>query len=217
MALYVIYTLASQVIAVKIASFELGFVSLVAPAAVLIFPFTFQLTDIVNEKFGRSETHKMIFIAFITQVFMVFFFWVGTRLSPAPFWELQDFWGQIFGLVPRITIASWIAFLASENLDAWLYATIKRLTGGRLLWVRNIFSDVPSIGLDSVLFVTIAFYGVLPLPPLILGQLVIKLFMGVIDTPLMYLSRWIMKEDTGDRSSQPQASALNGGPAGFGE
>lgn len=191
-ALYVIYTLASQVMATKIASFELMAVSLVAPAAVLIFPFTFQVTDMVNERFGRAETQRMILIAFVTQVFMVFFFWAGTLLKPAPFWGQQEFWQSIFGLVPRITIASWVAFLISENFDAWLYALLKERTGGRLLWLRNMFSDTFSIGLDSLIFVTLAFYGVIPIVPLIIGQLATKWFMGLIDTPLIYLSRRIM-------------------------
>lgn len=135
-ALYVIFIALSQILAAKIALFDLGFTEITAPAAVLIFAVTFLITDIVNEKFGRKETHKMIFIAFVTQVVMVTFIYIGTYLKPAPFWQNQQAWELIFGLVPRITVASWITFLVSENLDAYLFAFIKKLTGGSYLWIR---------------------------------------------------------------------------------
>jgi uncharacterized integral membrane protein (TIGR00697 family) len=188
----VIYLALSQIIASKIAAFDLGFKTFYAPAAVLIFPFTFQITDIVNEAFGRYEVHRMILITFITQVLMTFFLWLGTIIAPAPFWQYQTSWHNIFSMVPRITIASWVAFLISENLDAILYAKIRNLTKGRYLWMRNIFSDVPSLAIDSFIFVTIAFYGVMPLWPLIVGQVILKWIVGIADTPFMYLSRWIL-------------------------
>ncbi len=191
-ALYVIYLALSQIIASKIAGFDLGFKTFFAPAAVLIFPFTFQITDIVNEAFGRFEVHRMIFIAFATQVLMTFFLWLATIISPAPFWQFQPSWHNIFSLVPRITLASWIAFLVSENLDAILYAKIRSLTKGRYLWMRNVFSDIPSLAIDSLIFVTIAFYGVMPLLPLIMGQVILKWIVGIADTPFMYLSRKIL-------------------------
>ncbi|MEK9135227.1 MAG: VUT family protein, partial [Patescibacteria group bacterium] len=58
--------------------------------ATLIFSVTFLLTDIVNEKFGRKETQKMILIAFITQIAATFFIWLSISLKPAPFWQDQD-------------------------------------------------------------------------------------------------------------------------------
>lgn len=191
-ALYVVYLALSQIIASKIATFNLGFKTFYAPAAVLIFPFTFQITDIVNEAFGRFEVHRMIFIAFITQVIMTFFLWLGTIIPSAPFWQYQDSWHNIISLVPRITLASWIAFLISENLDAILYAKLRDLTKGKFLWIRNIFSDIPSLALDSIIFVSLAYAGVMPVISLIIGQIVLKWVVGVIDTPFMYLSRYIL-------------------------
>ncbi|MFX0035711.1 MAG: queuosine precursor transporter, partial [Candidatus Hermodarchaeota archaeon] len=94
----------------------------------------------------------------------------------------------------RITAASWIAFLITENLDAILYAKFKILTKGKKLWFRNVFSDIPTLALDSVIFVSIAFGGLLPLWPIIWGQILTKWFFGVIDTPFMYLSRGIISE-----------------------
>jgi uncharacterized integral membrane protein (TIGR00697 family) len=191
-ALYVTFLLVAQVLAVKIAHFDLGFKSFTAPAGILVFSVTYLLTDIVNEKFGRKETHKMIFIAFLTQVAAVFFFWLGVKLDAAPFWQLQDTWEEIFGFVPRITLAGWTAFLISENFDAYVFAWFKKLTKGKQLWTRNALSSLPALALDSFIFIPLAFYGKAEIWPLILGQIVIKWLVGLINIPFMYLNRWIL-------------------------
>jgi queuosine precursor transporter len=190
--LYVAFVLISNILAYKIATFDLGFVTFFATSAVLIFSVTFLLTDIVNEKFGRKETQKMIFIAFITQIAVAFFIWLAISLKPAPFWADQKIFAQIIGFAPRIMLASWIAFLISENADAYLFAWFKKLTNGKHLWMRNAFSSIPSMALDTLFFVTIAFYDVQPLLPLITGVLAIKWLVGIVDIPFMYLNRWIM-------------------------
>jgi len=190
--LYVAFVLISNVLAFKIATFDLGFVTFYATAGVLVFSVTFLMTDIVNEKFGRKETHKMIFIAFLTQVAVTLFIYLAIMLPGAPFWTGQEAFVSIFGFVPRVILASWISFLISENFDAILYAMFKKATGGKHLWMRNAFSSIPSMALDTVIFVTIAFYGIQPLVPLITGVLVLKWLVGIVDIPFMYLNRWMM-------------------------
>lgn len=200
-ALFILFITMSQILAAKIGDFSIGDYQITAPVAVLIFPFTFQITDMVNENFGRKKTHRMIFIAFITQILMVFFIWFSIEIPGAPFWgfdwqsdptEAQTFWINFLGSSIRITIASWISFLITENLDALLFAKLKKITKGKNLWIRNIFSDIPTLALDSFIFVTLAFGGLLPIWPIIWGQLLTKWFFGVVDTPFMYLSRGIV-------------------------
>ncbi len=190
--LYVTFILVAQILAAKISVFDLGFQKFFGPSGVLVFSITYLLTDIVNEKFGRKETHKMIAIAFVSQVAMVFFLWLGTIFPPAPFWTLQGPWQQIFGLVPRITLASWIAFLISENFDAYVFHLFKRITKGNYLWMRNVFSSIPALLLDSLLFIPLAFYGVMPLLPLIIGQTAVKWLVGLVNIPFMYLNKAIL-------------------------
>jgi hypothetical protein len=190
--LYVVFVALSQIVAAKVAKYDLGFVTVTAPAAVLIYSVTYLFTDIVNERFGRREVHKMILIAFVTQLAMVFFLWLGTELPPAPFWKDQKAWESIVGVVPRITVASWVAFLVSENLDAWVYDLFRRLTKGRHLWMRNAFSSVPALTIDTFLFISIAFWGRMPMIPLIQGQLYTKWLVGLINIPFMYFNRWLM-------------------------
>ena len=193
--LYVAFVLFSNITATKIALFDLGFYKFFAPAAVIIFSVTFLMTDIVNEKFGRKETHRMIFIAFLAQVAVAFFTWLILSLTPAPFWNNQEIFSILLGQVPRIMIATWIAFLISENLDAYIFDWFKKKTAGKHLWMRNVFSSLPSMMIDSVIFVTIAFYGLQPIWLLILGVIATKWLVGIIDIPFMYLSRWIMYKE----------------------
>ncbi|MEO0102259.1 MAG: queuosine precursor transporter [candidate division WOR-3 bacterium] len=189
---YIIYLALAQILATKISTFNFGIFSISAPAAVLIFPFTFQIIDIVNEAFGKSAVRRMILLAFLSQVFMNLFLIMGLNLPPAPFWSGNETWQKIFALIPRITIASWIAFLLSQNFDAFLYDFLRRLTKEKMLWLRNVVSDVLSLTLDSFLFITLAFYGRQPVIPLIFGQIIIKGIIGGLDFPFLYLSRWAM-------------------------
>ncbi|MFX1254663.1 MAG: queuosine precursor transporter [Promethearchaeota archaeon] len=201
-AIYVLFLTCAQFFAAKIAQFDFGIGSWIAPAGVIVFPFTLQITDMVNEKFGRRETYRMILIALASQIIMVFFLIVAG--IPTAITEPNSVSGDplaAFAIVPRITIASWIAFLISENFDAWIYDKIRLYIQEKssnqwwkFLWIRNVFSDFLSLGLDSLIFVPLAFLGVYTneiLLSVIIGQLAIKWILGIIDTPYMYLTRWI--------------------------
>jgi len=186
----------SQILAAKIAQFDFFFFKVSAPAAVIIFAVTFLITDIVNEKFGRAATHRMIFVTFITQIALIVFIWVSsTGLPPAPFWSGQESWSTVFGLVPRIILASWVTFLISENMDAWLFERFYVMTKGKHLWARNVFSTVPSLTVDTVIFVTLAFAGTdIPLGSVMVGQFVTKYAVAIINIPFMYLNRIFLGE-----------------------
>ena len=215
LASYILFLTLAQFFAAKIATFDLSFIllgSFTAPVGVIVFPFTLQITDMVNEKFGRGAVYDMIWIAFICQVMMVIFLIFATSLpvlfEPDPL--------SAFALVPAITLASWISFIISERFDAWIYDElrqwIQKRTGEKndwwkFLWIRNVFSDILSLGLDSIIFIPLAFF-IIPIiqsffdPSIspsslelifqfIIGQLAVKWFLGLIDTPFMYLTRWI--------------------------
>lgn len=192
-ALYVLFTTLSQIMAAKIATFDLIIVTVTAPAAVLIFAVTFLITDIVNEKFGQRQVHAMILITFVTQVAMMVFLYIGGELPPAPFWTNQSAWDSLLGTVPRIMIASWITFLVSENLDAWLFSVTKRITKGKHLWARNVFSSAPALTVDTVVFVTLAFAGTgAPVVAIMMGQFATKYLVSILNIPFMYLNRYVL-------------------------
>lgn len=136
----------------------------------------------------------MIFLAFIAQVIFAVFTYLAISMQGAPFFEGQSAFETVLGSVPRIALAGWVAFLISENLDAYLFAWFKKVTGGKHLWMRNAFSSLPAMLVDSVLFVTLAFYGVMPILPLIIGLTVMKWLVGIIDIPFMYASRAVLRK-----------------------
>jgi len=179
---YAIYLGASQILAARIVVLDLGFYSLYAPAAVFIYPFVAQAIDMINEVYGRRRAHLAIGIAFVTQVLLVTFMAMVNRLPPAPFFQFEEAWQSIFNLGIRITGASWIAFLVCQNLDAYVFAWLKKRYEGNVL-LRSVTSDVLDLTLDSLIFVSLAFYGAMPLLPLIVGQIVSKNIIGFLDTP----------------------------------
>lgn len=191
-ALYCTFVVLSQIMAAKVASYDLIFVTVFAPTAVLVYAVTYLFTDVVNEKFGRAAVHRMILIALACQIAMVFFLYISTVLSPAPFWSGQDFWAGIFGIVPRITIASLISFYVSENIDAIIFDVFKKYTHGRHLWARNVISSIPALTIDTLIFIPLAFYGTMPIMSLMVGQMLTKWLVGIISIPFMYLNRWTL-------------------------
>lgn len=190
---YTIYLGASQILAARIVIFDLGLYSFYAPSAVFIYPFIAQSIDMINEVYGRKRTHLAIAIAFITQVLLVTFILMINNLPPAPFFKFEDAWKDIFGLGIRITGASWLSFLICQNLDAYVFAWLKKRYEGRI-FLRSITSDLLDLTLDSIIFVTLAFYGVMPVVPLITGQIISKNIIGFLDTPwFLWYKRLLQK------------------------
>jgi len=194
-AFYTIYLAASQILASRPINFDLGIWQFYAPAAVFIYPFIAQAIDMINEVYGRKKTHLAITIAFITQVLLVTFIVMVNSLSPAPFFQFENAWQNLFGLSIRITAASWISFLICSNLDALVFAKLKQRFIHRenafkldtslnpYIWLRSSVSDIIDLTLDSLIFVTLAFYGVMPVIPLITGQIISKNIVGFLDNP----------------------------------
>jgi hypothetical protein len=197
-AFYVTLVVFANIAVSKTIAFDFGFAQFFAPATVLIFSVTFLLTDIINEKFGKKETQRMILIALFSQIALVLFSYLVLQAQGAPFFQNQAAFESLLSNVPRIVIASLISFYVSENVDAHLFHWFKKLTGGKHLWVRNAFSSIPSMLLDSALFITLAFYGTMPITPLIVGLSATKWLVGVIDIPFMYLSRAILGQNKSD-------------------
>jgi len=195
-ALYVTLVIFANITASKIVSFNLGFREFNAPVAVLIFSVTFLLLDIVNEKFGRKETQRMIFIALVCQIAVSLFSFLVVGAKPATFFNGQGAIETLLGNVPRIVVASLLAFYISENVDAYIFQWFRKLTNNKHLWLRNVLSGVPAMLLDSAIFITIAFYGgAFAILPLIVGQTVIKWIVAIIDIPFMYLARAVLGKE----------------------
>ncbi len=158
-----------------------------APAAVLAYALTFLISDVLAEVYGKKKVKQVIMTGFITQIITLVLVRIAVWWPPAPFFEFQEEFVLVMGANLRIIIASMAAYLVSQYHDVWAFHFWKEKTKGRHLWLRNNLSTWGSQLMDTIIFITVAFYGVMPLLPLIMGQYLVKIAIATIDTPLAYL------------------------------
>tara|TARA_B100000686_G_scaffold159071_1_gene166682 strand:- start:107 stop:730 length:624 start_codon:yes stop_codon:yes gene_type:complete len=162
----------------------------VLPAGILAYPLTFLISDTIAEVYGRKTTTRIIWVGFATSLLMVLIIYMASIFPAAPFWENQEAFDLILGSVPRIVLASMVAYLVSQYHDVIAFHFWKNFTNGRYLWLRNNASTMMSQAVDTVLFVTIAFAGTLDfsvITNMILTQYVVKILIAIVDTPLVYV------------------------------
>ena len=183
--LFVATIMISNTIATKL--FSLG--PLIFTGGVLIFPITYIFGDILTEVYGYSRSRKVIWTGFAALIFMSLIFWIVGLLPPAPTWPNQEAYVAILGLVPRIVLASIIGYWAGSFANSFVLAKMKLFTKGKHLWTRTIGSTIVGEGVDTVLFVSIAFYGVVSGGILVLAILsgyAFKVAYEIIATPITY-------------------------------
>lgn len=155
----------------------------------ILYGTTFLATDILNEKYGKKEARKSIYFGFASMLMMTILMCVALLYKPSPNDFASESLNVIFVLNFRITIASIVAFVASQFCDTWLYNKIKEKFNG--LWVRNNVSTVISQLIDTVLFVSITYGGNVPLEVLLqigLSMYIFKFIIALFDTPFMYIA-----------------------------
>jgi uncharacterized integral membrane protein (TIGR00697 family) len=147
------------------------------------------LGDILTEVYGYRQARRIIWSAFLANAFAVGVVVIAGELEPAPFWEDQESYDAILGQTWRIVAASFVAFLAGEFANSIVLARLKVATEGRFLWLRTNSSTLVGQGLDTVLFVTIAFSGrgIPDLHVLIWETWVFKVGFEAVATPVTYL------------------------------
>ena len=177
----------SLVISSVLASKIITVLGLFVPAGVLAYCITFVVTDVVSEIWGKERANRVVFSGFITLLATFLLIRLALVWDAAPFWREQRAFSTVLGSTSRIIIASFIAYLASQYHDVWSFHIWKKWTAERHLWLRNTASTVVSQFIDTMIFITIAFYGTMPVFPLIKGQYLIKVLIAVLDTPFVYL------------------------------
>ena len=160
----------------------------------VLYASTFLVTDILSEQYGKKDAAKAVAYSFSVMLLWM----LGTQLilwfTPNANDYINDSLKIVFGLVPRITVASLIGFVCSQNLDVFLYHYIWSRTGDSRawLWLRNNGSTLTSQLIDTVLFVCIAFWGVYPTGvflSILITTYVFKAIVALLDTPYIYLAR----------------------------
>jgi hypothetical protein len=180
--------IACELIANVTASKPVQIGSIVVPAAIFIYTLTFTLIDLINESMGKQGARKVILAAFIANILLAAYAQFTVLLPPASFYSGQEAYASVLGSTPRIVFASLTAYLISSLIDAEIFALWKsRIRGPR--WLRVLVSNTISTGVDSVIFIALAFYGLMPVWPLIEGQYVVKMAITLVSLPLIYLVR----------------------------
>lgn len=129
-------------------------------AGILFFPISYVIGDVLTEVYGYANARRCIWAGFAALLFMAFMSWVVVGLPPDESWHDQAAYERVFGQVPRIVIASMIAFWAGEFVNSFVLAKMKILTRGRHLWTRTIGSTIVGQAVDSAIFYPVAFLGV---------------------------------------------------------
>lgn len=169
-------------------------------AGTILFPISYIFGDILTEVYGYKRSRKVIWTGFIAALGMSLYLAFVSGLPPAAGWTNQAAFEAILGFVPRITLASIIAYLAGEFSNSYILAKMKVKTKGKYLWARTIGSTIVGQGIDTALFVIIAFWGVLPtelLVAIIISNYIFKVGVEVLLTPITYKVVNFLKKEEG--------------------
>ena len=196
-ALFVTTLVVSNIIAGKQVAFT---ATVILPAAVILFPLTYILGDVLTEVYGYQSCRRVIWIGFLCSLVAVAAISIGGWLRPAGFWDGQDAYLRTLSAVPRIVAASFLAYLFGEFVNSFVLAKLKLATAGRLLWLRTIGSTVVGQLVDSGVFITVAFLGVFPpdqVFQLVITQWLFKVAYETVATPLTYFVVGWLKRNEG--------------------
>ena len=195
-AIFVTCLITANIIAVKVIS--LG--PLVLPAAIVVFPISYIFGDILTEVYGYRWARRVIWLGFVCNLIFVIFAWLGQVLPPYPKWELQGAYESILGYAPRLLVASFCGYLVGEFANSFVLARMKILTRGRWLWTRTIGSTVVGQGLDTSIFITLAYIGTSSfVPVMILYHWLAKTGIETVATPFTYAAvNYLKKKDRVD-------------------
>lgn len=163
----------------------------------IVYATSFLVTDILSENYGRKSATKAVLIGFMALIASTLLFQAALWFTPS----IED-WSQLhlnalFSFMPRIALASLTAFGISQMHDVWAYNYWKKKwPSDKLIWIRNNASTMVSQLLDSLIFTSIAFWGVFPLPVLIeilLSTYFIKWLVAAADTPFIYWAAYMKR------------------------
>ncbi len=195
-ALFVACLITANIIIVK----QINIAGIVLPAAIIIFPLSYIIGDVLTEVYGYQQARRVIWLGFLCNLVVVAAIWIAKILPPAPVFEAQQAFERILGSTPRFLLASFLAYLAGEFTNSVVLSKMKIWTRGRWLWTRTIGSTLVGQGVDTVVVLAIAFVGVLPIGVLgimILSHWLTKVAYEIIATPFTYLAVGYLKRKEG--------------------
>lgn len=207
--LFVAALVTAQVLAAKVLGFALGTTlplvgpAITVPAGVLAYAITFFATDCISELYGKRAARVVVNAGFGGILAMIGLIYLALAAPSAralgiPAGVDPAAFATVMGFTPGIVLGSVVAYLVSQNWDVLAFHAIRERTGPGRLWLRNVGSTASSQLIDTVIFISIAFWLAPtllgagdPSPPavlvsLIAGQYLLKLVFALIDTPVVY-------------------------------
>lgn len=196
-ALFTSALITCNLIANKFITIDLGFKRFVISAGVLPYPITFLITDILSEFYGKKRTQRVVFAGFAASLFTLGILSVGNWFYAIPESRVSDdTYQKMFNNSARLIFASMVAYLIAQYVDVILYHFWKRLTQGRMLWLRNNGSTIFSQLADTVLVITVLFAGDLPFGTMLdymKDGWMFKALMALADTPIIYVVVFVIR------------------------
>jgi uncharacterized integral membrane protein (TIGR00697 family) len=161
----------------------------------ITYASSFLVTDVLSENYGKKSARRAVYIGFFSLTATVVIMNTALAFTPNQFDFIQESLKNIFAILPRIALASLVAYGVSQLHDVWAFDFWRNIfPGTRFLWVRNNLSTMASQLLDSVIFTFIAFWGLLPkneFLQILVTTYLLKLIVAVVDTPFLYLARYM--------------------------
>lgn len=191
--LFTCFLIISNIAAVKIVEIA-GYVF---PAGLIFFPITFIFDDIITEVYGFKASRRIIWLAFLANLLVTTSLFIVTQLPSSAYFQEQSAFEAIFTLTPRILFASLVSYLIGEFANSYVLAKLKVATNGKMFGLRAIASTIIGVGLDTVLFCSIAFYGIIPnevILSLIGFQYFVKVTYEIMILPITYKIVAYLKE-----------------------
>ena len=169
---------------------------------VLPYPITFLITDLISEIFGQKKANQVVTAGIFASFFSMGIILVADLAPAIPESPVgNEVFSSVFALSPLAVLASMIAYLCAQYVDIAIYHFWKRLTKGRMLWLRNNFSTFSSQFIDTFTVVgLLCLFGVIPwklFSGLVISGVVFKIFIAFLDTPLLYLFVYILRKRFG--------------------
>ena len=195
-SIFIVVLVISNLVGQKICAFGIYRVS----GAQLLFPITYIFGDIFTEVYGYGGSRRIIWIGFLANGLMALLGNIIVALPAAPEWHNQQAFATVFHQVPRLVIASLIAYWCGEFANSFTLAKMKLITKGRYLWTRTVGSTVVGQAVDTTILIIIAFTGELngaALVTLIWSAYLFKVVYEVIATPVTYAIVGFLKRTEG--------------------
>lgn len=175
---------------------------IVATAGLIVFPFSYIINDCIAEVWGFAKARLIIWSGFAMNFLTIIFARIAILIPAASFWEGEESFNFVFGLAPRIAVASLLAFLTGSFLNAYIMSKMKIATAGKYFSLRAIVSTLIGESADSIIFFPIAFAGLIPINELILmiiTQACLKSLYEIIILPFTtFIVRYVKRIENTD-------------------